>query len=71
MIGFKTGVTTEYISVIILCIATELSDVEFTYITIMVPQNRDTTTKWNPQVEKAFAAQLKKDPEAQSEHQDI
>lgn len=37
MIGFKTGVITEYISVMILCIATELSDVEFTYITIMVP----------------------------------
>lgn len=54
MRGFKTGVTTEYISVIILCIATELPDVGLTYITIMVPQNRDTTTKWDPQVEKAF-----------------
>lgn len=55
MIGFKTGVTTEYISVMILCIVTGLPDVGLTYITIMIPQNRDTTTKWNPQVEKAFS----------------
>ena len=54
MRGFKTGVTTEYIRVMILCIATELPDVALTYLTIMVPQNTDTTSKWDPQVEKAF-----------------
>jgi hypothetical protein len=37
MKGFKAGVTTEYISVIILFMSTELPDVGLTYITIMVP----------------------------------